>query len=225
LAVGVGFLFSCAFLFSSSAWADGLSSALETHAKAWHLSAQDRENMRDGQLVLHKKETTTQVMQANAFLVVNAPVAHIFTLITDFKQLPDYAPHVAHISMLHANSEQATVAYTLALPMGIEKRYRLQLDYVEQGQSKQMLWQKTAWQPEDESQRIGQTTGYWLIQATADANVSIIAYQTITDPGDVPFGLGWIVAYLSDTSIKALLMQTKIRAETQWLSQQKRTLH
>ncbi|MDQ7003067.1 MAG: hypothetical protein Q9N02_10360 [Ghiorsea sp.] len=192
-------------------------SQLQLDDSTWHFDAKDRQTLAAEQLVLHNKSKDGQKVQhINAFLLIHAPFDHIFTMISDFKQLTDYAPHVEHIAILAQNNQHALVDYTLELPLGIKKRYRLQLRFTQNKKSKRMTWHSDTWQSPNPDERIGTTSGYWWLQQTAKPNITLLAYQTITDPGDVPFGLGWVIDYLTHSSIKSLLTQTKIRAEAQW---------
>ncbi|MDX8384796.1 MAG: hypothetical protein R8M45_12000 [Ghiorsea sp.] len=192
-------------------------SKLNIDDQTWKFDDEDVQMLAAEQVVLHNKTKDEQKVQhVDAFLLIHAPMQHVFALISDFKQLTDYAPHIEHITIIEQSAEHALVDYTLGLPLGIQKRYRLNLDFEHQKASKRMTWHSAAWQSPQPNERIGTTSGYWWLQQTAEPNITLLAYQTMTDPGDVPFGLGWVVDYLTHSSIQALLTQTKIRAEAQW---------
>jgi hypothetical protein len=59
---------------------------------------------------------------------------------------------------------------------------------------------------------IRDTSGYWRIEAQSE-NKSLTLYHLYTDPGPIPFGLGWIVDVLSKNSVPQVLLQTKDRTE------------
>ncbi|MCI5125930.1 MAG: hypothetical protein D3925_16025, partial [Candidatus Electrothrix sp. AR5] len=46
-----------------------------------------------------------------------------------------------------------------------------------------------------------------------DAKHSLVLYHVYTDPGKIPFGLGWIVDFLGKDSVPEVLVQTKELAE------------
>ena len=210
-------LFLLVCLSPSLLLADASWSKLDIDSKTWGMDAEDEQRLARERVVLHQKtKDGQQVQHIDAFLLIHAPLNPIFALISDFKQLPDYAPHVERIAILDQSEQHALVDYTLKLPLGIQKRYRLNLNFEHNNTNKRMTWHSDAWQPPEPNERIGATSGYWWLQPTADPNITLLAYQTMTDPGDVPFGLGWVVDYLTHSSIEALLTQTKIRAETQW---------
>ncbi|MDX8381971.1 MAG: hypothetical protein R8M14_07660 [Ghiorsea sp.] len=78
-----------------------------------------------------------------------------------------------------------------------------------------MCWHKVDWPGLDSEETIKDTSGYWSFQAKGK-NQTLLHYYTKTDPGHVPFGLGWIVAYLTKETVVDLLTNTKERAEKAW---------
>jgi hypothetical protein len=78
-----------------------------------------------------------------------------------------------------------------------------------------MHWHKVEWQGLDPDETIQDSTGYWFFKH-ADKQTTLLHYYTKTDPGHVPFGLGWIVDYLTEKTVVDLLKNTKARAEQEW---------
>ncbi len=182
-------------------------------AADYTLSDKDKVKVEAGKLVVHAQSVGDgHSKEVHAFLRINAPAAKVFAVITDFPHLPEFMPNLAKVEVLAAQPSGALVNYYLDLPFGVHKRYRLKLDY--DTEPLRMRWQKVAWEGLKPEETIVDTQGFWLLESVDEANTQL-HYYTYTDPGHVPFGLGWIVDYLTKEAIVELLENTKKRAEQQ----------
>jgi len=157
----------------------------------------------------------SHVKEIHAFLIIQAPANKVFAWITDYARLPSFMPNLARTEVLSQDDTGAVVNYYLDLPFGVHKQYRLKLDYDKQPNSWRMTWHQLDWQGLAPEHTIADTTGYWHLQVM-DKQTTQLHYYTKTDPGHVPFGLGWIVDYLTKETIVELLKNTKEHAEEQW---------
>lgn len=158
----------------------------------------------------------------NAYALVAAPPKVLLATIIDYAALPAYTPNLKQVDVLSSDASGDVVNFHLALPFGVEKRYRLRLTYAPpqaDTDAVAMTWLIQPWDELKPEETIQFTSGYWFMQPTADQQTEL-SYHTETDPGEVPFGLGWIVDYLSHQTIIELLEHTKARAEQQWQAQQ-----
>ena len=97
--------------------------------------------------------------------------------------------------------------------MGKIKKYRLEITASEPTtQSALIKWQLLPWPELKPQETIKDTTGFWRIEKKAQ-NKALVLYHVYTDPGPIPFGLGWIVDVLSKNSVPEAFLATKIRAE------------
>ncbi|MDQ7001370.1 MAG: SRPBCC family protein, partial [Ghiorsea sp.] len=135
-------------------------------------------------------------------------------LITDYEHLPEFMPNLEKVEVLSHDKDGAQVNYYLALPFGVKKRYRLQLVYDTTPPDFRMAWHSIPWQGVPEGEVVKKTVGYWQLTATA-SNETLLHYYTKTDPGHVPFGLSWLVDYLTTETVTELLNNTKQRLEKQ----------
>ncbi|MDQ6989710.1 MAG: hypothetical protein Q9M19_07490 [Mariprofundaceae bacterium] len=198
-----------------------ISQATGSGSTAWYATHQfqaaDIKKLEAGRVVLQNQTLEgAPAEHVQAFIIVDAPVTHVFALIKDFPQLVAYAPYVENIEVLRQSEQQAVVNYALALPFGVTSRYRLQLSFEQHGLSRTMVWKSVPWAGLKAEETIVSSTGYWWLEPGQDDGQTLLTYQTITDPGHVPFGLGWIVDILSRSGVVDLLKSTKQRAEQSW---------
>ena len=179
------------------------------------LTEKEQTNVEAGRLVVHAESAKdSYVKEIHAFLLIQAPVDKVFALITDYVHLSSFMPNLERTEVLSQDAAGAVVNYYLDLPFGVHKQYRLQLDYDKQPDSWRMTWHKLDWQGVAPEHTIADTMGYWDLQVM-DAQTTQLHYYTKTDPGHVPFGLGWLVDYLTEKTVVELLENTKAKAEEQ----------
>jgi len=180
-------------------------------------SAVEQQKFQRGQVVRHHNSNTEpRVQDVQAFVLIHAPIADVFNLITDFPQLVTYAPYVEKIEVLQQSAQMALVNYDMALPFGVHKRYRLQLHSLVDGSNRRLSWTLAPWPGLKPDETLVATSGYWFLEPAKLKNHTLLSYHTRTDSGDIPFGLGWIVTLLSQSGVTNLLQKTKERAEQQW---------
>jgi hypothetical protein len=137
----------------------------------------------------------------------------VLKVLKDYTGYPEFMPNVSRIEIVEQRGNEAVLNYTLALPMGKTKKYRLKMSEQKPGRQFSVLaWKIQNWPELKSEETITDTTGYWRIEENGE-NVSLVLYHVYTDPGPVPFGLGWIVDVLSKKSVPEALLQTRRRAE------------
>ena len=145
--------------------------------------------------------------------LVKASRKNVLKVVTDYKKYPEFMPNVSRIDIVEQKGNEAVLNYTLALPMGQIKKYRLRLsERAPGGQLSVLEWQMLKWPGLKAEETIADTTGYWRIEEKSE-NSSLVLYHVYTDPGSVPLGLGWIVDVLTKKSVPDVLLQTRKRAE------------
>lgn len=181
--------------------------------KAWQLSGEERVAFEMGEMVVRTVAVGDgHIKQVEAFLIIKASPKKVFDLITNYSLLPDFMPNLENIDVLESDAYGAVVNYYLSLPFGVEKKYRLQLDYDTTPPDFRMTWKSLPWQGLEPEETVKNTVGYWSLKAIGNDETRL-HYYTKTDPGYVPFGLGWVVDYLTKESVVDLLESTKERAE------------
>jgi len=145
--------------------------------------------------------------------LIKASRNNVLRILKDYKKYPEFMPNVSRIEIVEQRGNDAVLNYTLTLPMGKIKKYRLKIsESAPENQFSILEWQIQKWPELKMEETITDTTGYWRIEEKSENN-SLVLYHVYTDPGPIPFGLGWIVEVLSKNSVPEVLLQTKYRAE------------
>jgi len=145
--------------------------------------------------------------------LVKASRNNVLKVVKDYKKYPEFMPNVSRIDIVDQRGNDAVINYTLALPMGNTKKYRISLSESATGNQFSVLeWHMMKWPELKTEETIADTTGYWRIEEKSE-KISLVLYHVYTDPGPIAFGLGWIVDILTKKSVPDVLLQTKKRAE------------
>jgi len=209
--VGIPTFFS--LCIASPAVADEIS------ADNWNVqqfTAQEDKRFQAGKVVSRTWSETGNVKDVHAISRVRAPADIIISIITDYALLPEFMPNLERTEVLESRSDGALVNYYLGLPFGHKKLYRLKLSYESKPNDYRMSWVSVPWPEVPAEDAVVSTVGNWHLSYGQVDNETTVHYSTKTDPGDVPFGLGWLVDILTKQTVVEMLENTKQRAELQW---------
>ena len=162
------------------------------------------------------RETTAKGSAAKSFVAttaIDAAVPKLCALLQDYADYPNFMPNTASVKVAQAGSGNQVIDVTLNLPMGKVKKYRLKMSPASSADSCTLAWKLVPWPGLKQEETIADTTGSWQL-ASAGPGKSAVTYTVSTDPGPVPFGLGWIVDSLSKDSIPQTLEGLRKRAAT-----------
>ncbi|WP_020674818.1 SRPBCC family protein [Geopsychrobacter electrodiphilus] len=160
------------------------------------------------------KEVPEEVKGYQTFLahaVIAAPLAKIYKVLIDFSAYPDFMPNVEKVVVRGADQQVARLDYYLGLPMGVKKRYRLKMTYQIAADKAEIGWQLIPWPELSAAETIRDTSGYWRL-TPLPGDKTLVEYRVRTDPGDIPFGTGWIVDLQTKGSLPDILESTRKRA-------------
>lgn len=145
--------------------------------------------------------------------LIKASRNNVLKVLKDYGKYPEFMPNVSRIEIVEQRGNETVLNYTLTLPLGIIKKYRLKISENAPGNQFSVIeWKMQEWPELKREETITDTTGYWRIEEK-DENNSLVLYHVYTDPGPIPFGLGWIVDVLSKDSVPEVLLQTKSRTK------------
>jgi uncharacterized membrane protein len=149
-----------------------------------------------------------------AATIMNAPIQQLCAIIQDYPQYPQFMPNTAETRVLQPNADRPQIDLTLSLPLGKTKKYRLEMEPRVSEQSCRLGWKLVPSGLRIE-ETIADTVGYWqLTPLPSDRSKTVVEYQVYADPGPVPFGLGWIVDFMSRQSLPRTLEALRERAST-----------
>jgi hypothetical protein len=144
---------------------------------------------------------------------IKASKISLMGILKDYAKYPEFMPNVSRVEIVEQKGNEAVLNYTLALPMGKVKRYRLRiLEKDIGGRVSTLEWKLVNWPELKSEETISDTSGYWRVEDKGE-NTALVLYHVYTDPGPVPLGLGWIVDHLTKKSIPQVFLQTRRRAE------------
>ncbi len=135
--------------------------------------------------------------------IINAPLDTLCAAVQDYASYPSFMPNTESTTVAMTNASQAVIDVTLKLPMGKIKKYRLRMEPTVTPDSCKLAWRQLPWRGLKAEETIADTYGYWLF--TPAGGKTAVRYVVYTDPGPIPFGLGWIVDSLSKDSIPQTL--------------------
>jgi len=183
-------------------------------ATAIVLNADEKILVGQGDIIVREVTTTDKPGRTfEALGLVNASKNTIVRVLTAYEYYPEFMPNVSRIDIVGHSGDGVVLNYTLSLPLGKIKKYRLKMSGSEEDdKSARLQWHLQEWPGLKISETIKDTTGYWLIDEKTPHS-SMVLYHVYTDPGPVPVGLGWIIDVLSKNSVPEALVQTKARAE------------
>ena len=203
-----------AFLFQISTWAGSPVPSSGKTKSAINLNTEEQQTVQAHEVLVRERPTNGKPGKAfEAVGIIEAKREVIRDIVMDYPSYPEFMPNVSRIEILQQEESTAVLNYTLALPLGKIKKYRVKLEASEPDDHTLLIqWQLQQWPGLHPKETIRDTTGFWRIEEL-DAKRSLVLYHVYTDPGKVPFGLGWIVDLLSKDSVPEVLLQTKERAE------------
>jgi len=121
-------------------------------------------------------------------------------------------PNLDSIDISQRTNNSAVLKYHLSLPLGKTKKYRLKIDFQIKDNSAFLSWKILPWPELSLPETIKDTTGYWILKTDPkQKNSTLVLYHVYTDPGPIPFGLGWIVDILTENSIPDVMLNTRER--------------
>ena len=184
------------------------------NAFAISLTDPERKLLEQGEITVKEIPTTGKEGKTfEAVGLIHAPRAKVIQILTEYEKYPEFMPNVSHIEIVARQNNESVLNYTLTLPLGKIKKYRLRLSLTQpDDRSSRLAWEMEKWPGLQPKETIKDTTGYWLIQDRTE-NSSLVLYHVYTDPGPVPYGLGWIIDVLSKNSVPEAFEQTRMRAE------------
>ncbi|MBU1138583.1 MAG: hypothetical protein KKA76_06370 [Proteobacteria bacterium] len=180
------------------------------------ISLADREEVliAQGEIIVREIETATKNGRTfEAIGIINAPRSTVLQVLSEYEKYPEFMPNVSQIEIVGQEHNESIVNYILSLPLGKKKKYRLKLTVTEpESHSSLIEWQLQKWAELKTEETIRDTSGFWRLEEKTKSR-TLVLYHVYTDPGPIPFGLGWIVDVLSKNSVPETLLQTKARSE------------
>jgi hypothetical protein len=180
------------------------------------LNAAESASIHRGEIIVREIVDTSRPGKTfEALGLIRASMVELYDLLIDFENYPAFMPNVKTIEVLESTDKDAVINYTLALPLGKKKQYRLAMQFCMKETAADISWKMVDWPDLNKKNSIKDTTGYWMVRQDAEQKDHLLVlYHVYTDPGPIPLGLGWIVTILSEKSVPKTLSQTRKRLLT-----------
>jgi len=162
-----------------------------------------------GEVVIHALDTQGQPGSSfEVFKLMQVGLPALYATLTCYQDYSRFMPNVERLEVRPQSVSSVDADYYLALPMKQSKRYRLRLQAEESVGRAQIRWKQIPWPEVALKDSIADTQGSWQLQANSPEQ-TWVKYQVYTDPGPIPFGLGWIVDVLTRVSLPDVLNSTE----------------
>ena len=145
--------------------------------------------------------------------IIDAPLPTVCALIMDFSRYPEFMPNTDQAVVVRTHTDHTVLDMRLKLPLGKIKRYQLRMQPTVTARSCRLAWTMLASKDIPTEERIADTRGSWKLSAhPSEARKTVVQYFVYSDPGPVPFGLGWIVDAMGRESLPKTLEALRRRA-------------
>ncbi|MBI5093455.1 MAG: hypothetical protein HZB26_13570 [Candidatus Hydrogenedentes bacterium] len=150
----------------------------------------------------------------DAIALMRGTLDQAYAVLSDYERYPEFMPNVSATEIVERKDNETTVNYTLKLPLGKIKKYRLKL-WSERSENKlRIFWTKVPWEGLKDYETIADTVGNWTVVPADKEGYLLAVHHVYTDPGKIPAGLGWIVDILTKDSLPNVLNATRKRIES-----------
>lgn len=146
-----------------------------------------------------------------AATVIAAPLQDVCAVLQQYDQYPAFMPNTQSTQVSQTAASHSMIDVTLKLPMGKIKKYRLRMEPKVSKTSCVLAWKQQPWPGVKQEETIADTSGQWQLTPAGPGRTAV-RYSVYTDPGPIPFGLGWIVDSLSKDSIPQTMEAVRKRA-------------
>jgi len=190
-----------------------LAGLLVSSSAAAELGPGELEGVSEGRILVRDVSAAgSRVKTFEAYMEIPAPRSEVLRVLQDYERYPEFMPRVRRTDVVERSGERAIVSYTLALPLGNEKRWRIEIAPERSATRSVLSWHLVAWEGLSERETIRDTRGSWQLEPGSGGEGStLVTYRVYTDPGPVPLGFGWIVDWMSERSLPQVLERTRER--------------
>ena len=184
-------------------------------AEMSHLLGKNMLSLFEGRVVVSKVGNSGKNAQEyEALGAIEGTLEEAAAVLIDYQSYPQFMPNVSEIKIASSTPDATIVDYKLLLPLGVVKKYRLKFWSKKEEYRFQLFWKKLPWPGLKPEETVIDTYGQWILEGASQRESPILAYYRVyTDPGNIPFGMGWIVDALTQNSIPDIIKGTRSRVK------------
>ena len=140
----------------------------------------------------------------HGYILIDASVQDVYNVVKQIQDYPQFMPHIVNVDAV-TTDRGTNFRYFLQLPFGVEYQYEISDQSYVSSNEAWLTWKISSW----EENNIEDTWGQWMLTPYKDNSFTLVQYQVYTDLGYIPFGLGWVVNFLTEYSLPEVLLNTK----------------
>ena len=169
------------------------------------ISSKTHDIIRSGEVYIQRNsEIEGPGRHFHGYILIDASVQNVYNVVKKFQDYPQFMPHIINVVPI-TKDKRTNFRYFLELPLGIEYKYETSYQSYLSPNEAYLSWKLEDW----EENNIEDTWGQWLISPYQNTHFTLVQYQVYTDLGHIPFGLGWIIDFLTEYSLPEILLNTK----------------
>lgn len=142
--------------------------------------------------------------------VIQGTLEEVYGIITDYRAYQELHDTLTIISVRDESDTAAVVEYSLDLPLGMKKIFRMRYAAQKGAQGFFVSWQKLPWPELKPRHAVTDTSGFWRIREF-EAGGLLAAARIYADPGPVPLGLKGLALSLTKKRLPAMIRSVRRR--------------
>lgn len=191
-----------------------VSLAQDTWKQAGKLNMEELRQVQAGEVVSRKLPEERPGLTFEVIGEMTGSLATMTQVLTDYEAYPEFMSTVEQVKILEAYPDSSILEFRLSLPMGMERKYRINNVLSQPMPDRWMLaWDLIPWPELEPSETLVDTEGFWLFNDLGNGRL-LVVYRVYSDPGPIPYGLKWLVTPLSQSSVVQAFVDTRTRVET-----------
>lgn len=190
-----------------------LSHGQDAWQQAGKLNMEELQQVRSGDVVSRELPEERPGLTFEVVGEMTGNLATLTQVLTDYEAYPEFMSTVEEVKILEAYPDSAILEFRLVLPMGLERKYRINNVFSQPAPNRWLLaWDHLSWPELKPSETLQDTEGFWLFHDLGNGRL-LVVYRVYSDPGPIPYGLKWLVTPLSQKSVVQAFLDTRTRVE------------
>lgn len=186
---------------------------LPAHA-AEMFTAKEQQTLEWGGVLLRTIPEKRPGQTTEGRILIEAEPRLIFEVLADAAKYPEFMPNLKEVRVLEKSARQIRADYTIELPFGKWRKYRLLMYLRDAAGGYEISWKKENSPELSEGQTIRNTQGFWRFEDyPRKKGWTLVIYHVYNDPAPVPWGMTWIVNDFNHKIVPQILYKLKARLD------------
>lgn len=196
---------------SGTAAGGSTSSALAQEPQEIVLSPAESQEILQGQIVVRRIPNPGRKGRTyEAVGVIQGTLEEVYAILTDYRAYRELHDTLTIISVRDESDTAAVVEYSLDLPLGMKKIFRMRYAAQKGAHDFFVSWQKLPWPELKPRHAVTDTSGFWRVRELESGGL-LAAARIYADPGPVPLGLKGLALSLTKKRLPAMIRSVRRR--------------